>query len=342
MQGWKRKSESKKKFDRHRKLEKKQRKYYDKNTKLARKDRKLVDKNYIQKQGKVEHCSVNATAHYSNDLAQSVWVPHHDQQPSQEYFITRYKVHLAGVHNEATKEQINYVIGESELLNKGPNGVLSLVFNAIKQFNRGEKHLKINCDNSAGQNKNKVSLWFYSCLVIKGYHETIEQNFMMKGHNKSKVDGNFGMIKRRYKKSTVYNIEQFAEVVRKSSPEGYNKVQLYENGKGFNYYDFKEKLEPYFARLPSIGKYHHFLIENSNFGVVKVKEFVDSPWIEIDLLKDDGREREEVIEEIRNLVFTILTPKPLSLERQEYLHKKIRPLLPEKYWNTLPLPVLQC
>jgi hypothetical protein len=27
----------------------------------------------------------------------------------------------------------------------------------------------------------------------------------------------------------------------------------------------------------------------------------------------------------------------LSLKRQEYLYEKIRPLLPEKYWNTLSL-----
>ena len=300
-----------------------------------------MDKNYSQKRGKVDYCSVDATAHYSNDLVQSVWIPHSSQQPSQDYFVTRYKVHLAGVHNETTKEQINYVIGESELLNKGPNGILSLVLNGIKQFNRGEKHLKVNCDNSAGQNKNKVSLWFYSCLVIKGYYETIEQNFMMKGHNKSKVDGNFGMIKRRYKKSTVYSIEQFTEVVRKSSPIGYNKVQCYEDGKGFQYYDIRESLESYFTNLPSIGKYHHFLIENSNLGVVKAKEFVDSPWIEIDLLKTDGREREEIIREIRNLVFTILVPEPLSLKRREYLYKEIRPLLPESYQNVVcPKPII--
>jgi hypothetical protein len=168
-------------------------------------------------------------------------------------------------------------------------------------------------------------------LVIKGYYETIEQNFMMKGHNKSQVDGNFGMIKRRYKKSTVYSIEQFTEVVRKSSPTGYNKVQCYEDGKGFQYYDIRESLEPYFSELPKIGKYHHFLFESSNLGVVKAKEFVDSKWEEFDLLKTDGRKREKVIEEIRNLVFTILKPKSLSLERQEYLYKKIRSLLPEEF-----------
>jgi hypothetical protein len=75
---------------------------------------------------------------------------------------------------------------------------------------------------------------------------------------------------------------------------------------------------------------------------MKFKEFIDSEWEEFDLLKTDDRKREEVIREIRSLVFPILKPKPLSLKRQEYLYKEIRPLLPEEYWNILPLPTLQC
>jgi hypothetical protein len=96
---------------------------------------------------------------------------------------------------------------------------------------------------------------------------------MIAGHTKFKVDGNFGMIKKRYRKSTIYSKEEFVEVVEKSS--FLNKVQCYENGKGFQYYDFKV-LEKYFEKLFRIGRYHHFLFEKSNLGVVKVKEFVNS------------------------------------------------------------------
>jgi hypothetical protein len=100
---------------------------------------------------------------------------------------------------------------------------------------------------------------------------------MIKGHNKSQVDSNFGMIKRRYKKSTVLSKEQFVEVVKKSSPAGLNKIQCYEDGRGFEYYKIKESLESYFTKLSNIGKYHHFLFESSNLGAIKFKEFVDSP-----------------------------------------------------------------
>lgn len=74
------------------------------------------------------------------------------------YFLSPRKVYLFGIQNEAIKTQINYVLDEDELLDKSPNGTLSLVFDGIKQFNRGEKHLKLTCDNAVGQNKNNITL----------------------------------------------------------------------------------------------------------------------------------------------------------------------------------------
>jgi len=67
-----------KKFAEHRRRAKLERDYYNKNTKLAKEQRKLVEKNYLLGQGtsqllikmgkgKVEKCSVDATAHYSHD-----------------------------------------------------------------------------------------------------------------------------------------------------------------------------------------------------------------------------------------------------------------------------------
>jgi hypothetical protein len=245
------------------------------------------------------------------------------------YFLTARKVHLFGIQNELNGEQINYVLDENELLDKGINGTLSLVFNGIKQFNQGEKHLKLTCDNAVGQNKNNVTLWFCLYLVITGYYESVELNFMIAGHTKFKVDGNFGMIKRKYRKSTIYNKEDFIRVVEKSS--SLNKVQCYEDGRGFNYYEFKI-LEKYFEKLFKIGKYHHFLFSADRLGIVRVKEFVDSEWEEVNLWRDKKKVVES-IREIKSLIFTILEPKSLSLERQEYLYKNIQPLLPKEYWD---------
>ena len=92
-------------------------------------------------------------------------MPHSDQQIGKVYYLSARKVHLFGIQDEAVQEQINYVLDENELLGKGPNGTLSLVFNGIKQLNRGEKHLKITCDNVGGQNKCNNVLQFVLSLV---------------------------------------------------------------------------------------------------------------------------------------------------------------------------------
>ena len=145
--------------------------------------------------------------------------------------LTARKVHIFGIQNEATSQQTNYVLDESEILDKGANGTLSLIFHSLKQLNKGEKHLKLTCDN-APQNKNNVTLRLCLFLVITVYYENIELNFMLVGHTKFKCDSNFGLIKKLYHKSTIHSKEEFMEIVEKSSPKGLNKVQCYENGQG--------------------------------------------------------------------------------------------------------------
>ena len=84
-------------------------------------------------------------------------MPHSDQQASKiYYYLSPYKVHLFGIQDEAVREQINYVL--NEIIGKGPNGTLSIIFDGIKKLNKGEKHLKITCDNAGGQNKNNVTI----------------------------------------------------------------------------------------------------------------------------------------------------------------------------------------
>ena len=196
-------------------------------------------------------------------------MPHSDQQVGKIYYLSCRKV-LFGIQNEATREQLNYVLDENEIIGKGPNGTLSLIFNGIKKLNKGEKHLKITCDNAGGQNKNNTSIWFYLYLVICGYYESIELNFMIPGHTKFKCDGSFGLIKKLYRKTTVHCVNHTVEVVKKSSSTGLNKAECYKNSKGFRYLDFKSVLENFFKKLNGLQKYQHFLFETANSGVVTV------------------------------------------------------------------------
>ena len=62
------------------------------------------------------------------------------------------------MQDEAVREQINYVLDEDEIIGKGPNGTLSMVFDGIKKPNKSEKHLKITVDNAGSQNKNNATI----------------------------------------------------------------------------------------------------------------------------------------------------------------------------------------
>ncbi|KAG9289355.1 hypothetical protein G9A89_007916 [Geosiphon pyriformis] len=100
--------------------------------------------------------------HFRNGLQynapQNVHVPHSDQQVSKIYYLSPRKVHLFGIQDEAVREQNNYVLDEDEIIGKGPNGTLSMVFDGIKRLNKGEKYLKITCVNAGGQNKNNATI----------------------------------------------------------------------------------------------------------------------------------------------------------------------------------------
>ena len=215
-----------------------------------------------------------------------------------------------------------------------------MVFNGIKKLNKGEKHLKITCDNAGGQNKNNVTIWFYLYLAICKYYETIELNFMIPRHTKFKCDSNFGLIKKLYRKTTVDCVDHIVEVIKKSSIAGLNKSQRYNTGKGFQYLDIKSILGIYFKKLSGIQKFQHFLFEISNPGIVKVQEIANGSFYEFNLLKIKKANISDIIKEIKSLFILVLTPSPLDYKRQEYLYNNIRLFVKDEYKDiTCPKPI---
>ena len=79
---------------------------------------------------------------------------------------------------------------------------------------------------NGGQNKNNTTIWFYLYLVICGYYESVELNFMVPGHTKFKCDGSFGLIKKLYRRTRVDCLDHVVSVVKKSSPVGLNKTKV--------------------------------------------------------------------------------------------------------------------
>src|SRR5436190_12901370 len=168
-------------------------------------------------------------------------------------------------------------------------------------------------------------------LVICGYYESIELNFMIPGHTKFKCDGSFGFIKKLYRKTTVDCVQHIVEVVKKSSLAGLNKAQRYDNGKGFQYLDLNSVLGIFFKKLNNLQKHQHFLFEAAHPGVVKAQLVANGSFTEFNLLKPRKASVSEITKEIKSFSILVLTPPPLDYKRQEYLYRNIRAFVRDEF-----------
>ncbi|PKK60005.1 hypothetical protein RhiirC2_719416 [Rhizophagus irregularis] len=113
-------------------------------------------------------------AHICYDWAQNVTIPYSPQQVGSIYFKTAFAVHLFGVCKTEGGEtrQINFVVTKDDFpkgVAKGANTTLNMVYQAIKTFAKdGKKDLHVTCDNCIAQNKNNLSLFFWSWLCMLG------------------------------------------------------------------------------------------------------------------------------------------------------------------------------
>jgi hypothetical protein len=315
---------------------KQERDYYNANIKCVVKDGKCNPNNTLDK-SQILFKTFKGSAHITYDWAQNVLIPYSPQQIGSLFFKSPKKVHLFGVCNTGNfphTEQTNYVIDEGEMPDdgkqeKGVNCTLSLVLNAIQKYNCGEKKLVITCDNCVGQNKNNYSLFFYSWLIDRGLYDEVELNFMIPGHTKFICDSCFGLIKILYRKSKVNTLDDIVSVINRSTLVHLNVSQCYLNGEGFQYYNFKDYFKN-FKKLPNIQRYHHFYFTSKYPGVVFYKE----------RLEDDYKSAT-----VCNFPFdsdilpSTISVRPLSLKRQEELHKEIAPYVDLPFHDiTCPKP----
>src|SRR5438128_6762492 len=163
---------------------------------------------------------------------------------------------------------------------------------------------------------------------------------MVPGHTKFKCDGNFGLIKKLYRKTTVDCVNHIVEIVKKSSTTGLNKAQRYDNGKGFQYLDLNSVLRIFFKKLSGLQKYQHFVFEAANPGVVKAQTVANGVFTEFNLLKPRKTTVSEITREIKSFSILVLTPPPLDCKRQEYLYHNICPFVRDKFKDiTCPQPI---
>jgi len=239
---------------------------YEKHRKAAELERQHYNNNIIKSQNDL------SIIHICYDWAQHVSIPYSPQQVGSIYFKSAYAVHLFGICKTGQKnQQINFIIAENEFpkgTGKGANITLNMVYRAIKEFTKNEKNLQITCDNCSAQNKNNLSLFFWCWLCMMGLFENITINFMLPGHTKFICDSFFGKIKKTFRNQIVNTIDDIEQIINNSAKG--NIGLKYNDGIGWNWYDFEKFFSQNFVNCSHLKNYYHFCFSNSAQDLEKV------------------------------------------------------------------------
>lgn len=269
---------------------------------------------------------------FSFDFAENLTYPFCSQQVGPSYFKTPRKCGLFGVHNEGTHYQENFLIDESDSIGKGANTVISLLRHFLESLDQKDT-LVFFADNATGQNKNNAVLQYFLWRVLTGKNRKILYNFLVSGHTKFSPDRSFGILKKKYSRSTVDTIIDLKECVKSSSHKGLQGATITldprTNEHQVIWSDWTSFLDQLFVKLPGLTKYHHFIFTSD--GAIKTKEYADSEPECVYLVKSDWTaDAALVIEDI--------IPEGLSVERQWYLFENVRQFVIDEAKKDLVTP----
>jgi len=190
------------------------------------------------------------------------------------------------------------------------------VHNYFELYSLGEKEIIIHADNCSGQNKNNAMIQYLAWRVLTGKHKKITYSFMVPGHTKFSPDGFFGLFKLKLKNSEVDDLEDLVKVVN-SSTKGYNIAQTIfdeTREKKVLFYSWTKYLKTFFKPLPNILKYHHFIFNQEQPGIIYVKKSIDSELLIVDITENlDNSDR----------VLERKNPVGLSADRKKYLSEEV-------------------
>ena len=143
-------------------------------------------------------------------------------------------------------------------------------------------------------------------------------------------------------------MQDIVEVVEKSAHVNYAQQVGTQSGEIIvPTYNWQGLLSPFFKRIPSITKFHQFKITKNNNGkvILTLRKYSNTTETTVDVLKS-------TCTCIPTNLPEIIQPKGLSLDRQWYLHDKIRQFCSDDYKDlvcpkpsnpplTVPPPLLQ-
>jgi len=163
----------------------------------------------------------------------------------------------------------------------------------------------------------------WRCMV--GLHEEIQLSFMIAGHTRCLVDGCFGLIKQKYRRSDCDTLEQLQKVVDDSATV--NVAQLYQeptsSRSSFKWHDWVSFLDERFEPIAGIRSLQHFRFSSKFPGDVFVKESGTATECKITIL----RPKHPAIH--KSSLPLVIAAAGLTQERKQYLFSTIR----EHVWD---------
>ena len=168
----------------------------------------------------VQQCQRDGIPFASFDFAQNVSYPFSAEQVGSIYFKTPTKVTVFGFGWEHLSDQENfyyYIVDESQMIEKGPNAVISLVHDAFERYEQkfganSLKKLKVIFDNCRGQNANRWVVYYFAWRIAMKKSSEITVHRLIPGHTKFFPDRYFGVFKAAYRRGRYDNLQDVVDL----------------------------------------------------------------------------------------------------------------------------------
>ncbi len=198
--------------------------------------------------------------HISMDYGQSVAVPHTADQLGGTFYLHMRNFHLFCIFSISENIQLCYTYDEREAA-KGADEVLSFLHDFLANRVIKTPNIRIHADNCRGQNKNRYVMWYLVWLISTGRLKRAEIKFMIKGHTHFIVDSGIGHTKRELRRSDVFCLKHWAEVINRSAKTNRAKIVA-----GSDVCDWKKGLNSYFKAFAGSANFSISLLTAVNPG----------------------------------------------------------------------------
>jgi hypothetical protein len=138
------------------------------------------------------------------------------------------------------------------------------------------KHLVLQMDNSAKDNKNQTMLAFSSDLVARGIFETVTMSFLMTGHTHEDIDAAFSKVSYRTKGKDIGTLPELMAEVWECMQEMHMVPSLITEVASYKAYIKRHKVKPITGH--SLPVAFHFSMKN-NKPIYQWKASINEPWM---------------------------------------------------------------